>query len=184
MGSKETLEHEMETTRQNFHHLLDSVPEASYLHPSHNPAWINGDVLYHIALGMTLIHYEVWLTLHARGLLQAGLNIIPSRLLNNINARFADKGKQVTRQRLIHLYDHGHKGLIFNLKRINENDFEKWVNVPDELDIILSGKVTIERLFQHVKIHFDAHAGQIIFPQRFPWASGSRQPVGNVVPAV
>ena len=164
MGLKETLEQEMETARLSFHHLLDSVPEAAYLHPSHNPAWTNGDVLYHIALGMTLIHYEVWLTLHARGLLQVGLNIFPAKLLNNINARFADKGKQVTRQRLVKLYERGHTGLICNLKRMKDNDFERWVNVPPELDIILSGKVTIERLFRHVKIHFDAHVGQINTP--------------------
>ena len=161
MGLKEDLAQEMESTRQNFHHLLDSVPETTYLHPSHNPAWTNGDVLYHIALGMTLIHYEVWLTLHARGLLQVGLNMIPTKLLNHINARFADKGKQVTHQRLVKLYERGHAGLVSSLSRISEKDFEKWVNVPPELDIILSGKVTIERLFRHVKIHFDAHVGQI-----------------------
>jgi len=161
MGLPEDLAQEMESTRQNFHHLLDSVPEALYLHPSHNPAWTNGDVLYHIALGMTLIHYEVWLTLHACGLLQVGLNIFPAKPLNRINALFAHKGNQVTHRRLIKLYERGHTGLMSSLKRMRDDDFGKWVNVPPELDIILSGKVSIERLFQHVKIHFDAHVGQI-----------------------
>jgi hypothetical protein len=161
MGLKETLAEEIEITRRDFHHLLDSVPEAQYLHPSHNPAWTNGDVLYHIALGMMLIHYEVWLTLHARGLLQLGLNMIPAKMLNGINAGFARKGKQVTHQMLLKVYERGHTGLRSGLKQVKEDDFGRWITVPPELDIILSGKVTIERLYQHVKIHFDAHTGQI-----------------------
>jgi hypothetical protein len=37
MGLKEELSQELESTRQNFHHLLDFVPEALYFHPSQTP---------------------------------------------------------------------------------------------------------------------------------------------------
>ncbi len=50
---------ELEETRQNFHQLLDSVPEASYLHPSTKPAWTVGDVRYHITLGPLAIRFEI-----------------------------------------------------------------------------------------------------------------------------
>ena len=45
MGLKEDLAQELEVTRQNFHHLLDTVPEALSVHPSTYPACTIGDVL-------------------------------------------------------------------------------------------------------------------------------------------
>lgn len=161
MGLKEELAEEIESTRRDFHRLLDSVPGATYVHPSHNPAWTNGDVLYHIAVGLTLIHYEVWLTLHARGLLQFGLNLVPAKILHRINAGFARRGNRINRQTLIKAYEAGHSGLISSLTRMREDDFGRWVSIPTRLDIILSGKVTVKRLFQHVKIHFEKHVRQV-----------------------
>jgi len=38
MSIKKKLADEMEITRQNFHHLLDSIPKVFFLHPGHNPA--------------------------------------------------------------------------------------------------------------------------------------------------
>jgi len=162
VGLKEELAQEMEVTRQKFHHLLDSVPEASYLHPSHNPEWTVGEVLLHIAIGMNLIHYEVWLTLYARSSLQVGLKLIPPKLLNLINAGFARRGRRITRQTLIKTYEAGHAGLTSDLKRLQEADLSRSVYVPADLEIIISGDVSIERLFRHVMIHFEAHLEQIM----------------------
>ena len=60
MTFKEELAQELEATRQDFHHLLDSVPEVFYHHPSTNPTWTIGDVLYHITLGPTALRFEIW----------------------------------------------------------------------------------------------------------------------------
>jgi len=46
------------------------------------------------------------------------------------------------------------------LDEVKDADFEKKLNYPN-WDPILSGEVTLERLFHYVKLHFEAHAKQI-----------------------
>jgi len=160
MGLQEDLAQELETTRQNFHHLLDSVPEALYVHPSDNPAWTIGDVLYHIALGPPAIRVEIWIIRHAPWMFQA-LNDTTSKIFNWGNALFARQPKRITRQRLLKAYEAGHAGLMSSLRRVREEDWGKSVNYPEVFVSELAGVVTVERLFRYVALHFDLHAKQI-----------------------
>ena len=161
MGIKEDIAQELEATRQNFHHLLDSIPEALYVHPSDNPAWTIGDVLNHITIGLPAIRAELWMISHARGLFQFVLNDITSQLINGINAPFARRGARVTRQRLSKAYEAGHAGLMSSLRRMRDEDWEKSINYPVAFVSELAGEVTVERLFHYVKLHFDVHAEQV-----------------------
>ncbi|MEP7136046.1 MAG: DinB family protein [Chloroflexota bacterium] len=161
MGLKEELAQQMESTRQNFHHLLDSIPEALYVHPSDNPAWTIGDVLYHITLGPPAIRVEVWMIRHASWLFKYFLNDTTSKIFNWGNALFAQQPKRITRQSLIKAYEAGHAGLMSRLRRVREADFEKSVIYPESFVSELAGVVTIERLFRYVTLHFDVHAKQI-----------------------
>ena len=161
MGLKEELANELETTRQNFHHLLDSVPEALYVHPSDNQAWTIGDVLYHITLGPIAIRFEIWMIRNAPGLIQFALNDTTSKIFNWVNAPFARRGNRITRQRLTKAYEAGHAGLVSSLGRTREKDFGKSVIYPKVFVSELAGTVTIERLFRYVKLHFDVHEKQI-----------------------
>lgn len=161
MGLKEELDRDLENTRQNFHHLLDSIPEALYVQPSENRAWTIGDVLYHITLGPIAIRFEVWMIRSAPWLLTVALNDLTSRIFNWGNALFARRPKRITRQLLMKAYEGGHAGLIFSLKRVREADFEKSVIYPEVFVSELAGVVTIERLFRYVTLHFDVHAAQI-----------------------
>ena len=160
MTLKEELAHDLEITRQDFHHLLDSVPEAFYAHPSDNPAWTIGDVLHHITLGPAALRFEIWMIRHAPLLFQLGLNSFTARLFNKVNARFARR-KSHSRSSLKNVYEYGHAGIRSSLMRMREEDFQKSVMYPVELVSELAGNVTIERLFRYVKDHFDVHAEQI-----------------------
>ena len=161
MELKEELAQELESTRQNFHHLLDSVPEALYVHPSENPAWTIGDVLYHITLGPIAIRFEIWMIRKTPWLFSFALNELTSRIFNWGNALFARRSKRITRQLLIKAYEAGHAGLISSLKRVREADFAKSVNYPEVFVSELAGVVTIERLLRYVMLHFEVHANQI-----------------------
>ena len=68
MGLREHLAEELEAARGGFHQLLDSVPESAYSHPSDNPAWTIGDVLYHLTLGPPALHFEIWMIRYLPGL--------------------------------------------------------------------------------------------------------------------
>jgi hypothetical protein len=160
MGLKAELEMDLETARQNFHHLLDSVPQAFYLHPSHNPAWTNGDVLYHITLGPTAIHFEIWLIRYTPWIFK-GLNDTTSRIFNRVNGLFARHPKRIKRQGLIKAYEAGHAGLMSSLRRMDESDFARSVIYPEAFVSEVAGVVTIERLIRYIKLHCEIHAGQI-----------------------
>lgn len=161
MDIKEKLVQEMETTLQDFHHLLDSVPETYYNHPSSNAAWTIGDVLYHITLGPTALRFEIWMIVHTRGIFQLVMNDITSNIFNRINAMFASRPKRITRQGLLKAYESGHAGLISSLKRLDEDDLRKSVIYPKSFVPEIAGEVSAERLFHYITEHFDIHAKQI-----------------------
>lgn len=161
MTRQEELARELETTRQNFHHLLDSVPEAFYHHPSLNSPWTIGDVLYHITLGPTALRFEIWMIRHARRLFQLTLNNYTSGIFNRVNSLFTRHPKRITHPGLLKAYEAGHAGLMSSLKRIRDDEFQKSVVYPTSFVSELAGEVTVERLFHYVKGHFDVHADQI-----------------------
>ena len=160
MGLKEQFAQDLESTRPNFHHLLDSVPEALYSHPSDNPAWTIGGVLYHITLGPPAIHLEILMIRYAPWMFKLLTNST-SRLFNWGNALLARAPARITRQTLTKAYGKGHAGLMSSLNRLNEQDFARSVTYPPEFVSELAGEVSIERLFRYVTLHFEVHEGQI-----------------------
>jgi hypothetical protein len=160
MGLKEDLAQELESTRQNYHHLLDSVPEALYTHPSTNPAWTIGDVLYHLTIGLPALRFEIWMIRSTPWMFKT-LNDTTSRIFNWGNGLFARQPKRITRQRLLKAYEAGHAGLISSLRRVREADWGKSVIYPEAFVSELAGVVTVERLFHYVTLHFEVHAKQI-----------------------
>jgi len=158
---KEELAKELEAARLGFHQLLDSVPEAFYHHPSLNPAWTIGDVLYHITLGPPAIRLEIWMIRRARGLFQLAMNNLTSSIFNKSNALFARRPKRITGQSLLTAYEAGHAGIMSSLRRTREDEFQKSVRYPESFVRELAGEVTVERLFRYVKVHFEIHAEQI-----------------------
>ncbi len=161
MGLKEELIAELESTRRAYIQLVDSIPVESYGHPSGNPAWTTGDLLYHIALGPPAILAEIWMIRHAGWLFGTLLNNRTAAIFNRANTWFARHRIRITPQLLIQSYERGHAGLLASLQRIPETEFSKSVNYPDTFVAELAGWVTVERLFRYIKLHYEVHARQI-----------------------
>jgi len=160
MGLKEELEGDLETARQNFHHLLDSVPEAAYVHPSLIDGWTNSDVLYHITLGPRAIRFEILMIKNIPWIFKA-LNDFTSEIFNWGNALFARHPKRITRQRLIKAYEAGHAGLMSSLRRMDESDLAKSVLYPESFVSEVAGVASIERLYRYIRLHCEIHGAQI-----------------------
>lgn len=158
---KTKLINEIRETREKFLALVDSIPEADYGLPTDNPAWTVGDILYHITLGPHALSFEIWMIIHARAVFQLGMNIFPSKFFNKINARFARRGNRINRQMLIKAYGAGHAGIRSRLRRTREEDMQKSVVYPAELEPMLAGECSVERLFHYMQDHFEAHARQL-----------------------
>ena len=164
MGLKDELEADLEAARQGFHHLLDSVPEAAYVHPSLIDGWTNGDVLYHITLGPPAIRFEILMIKNIPWVFK-GLNDFASGIFNWGNALFARYPKRITRQRLIKAYEAGHAGLMSSLRRMDESDFARSVIYPESFVSEVAGVASIERLFRYIRMHCEVHAKQILMKE-------------------
>ena len=161
MSIRDELVNELESTRREYLHLVNSVPEEFYERPSANPAWTIGEVLYHITLGPPAIRTEIWIIRHAGWLLSALLNNWTAGIFNRGNALFARHPKTITPQTLIRNYERGHAGLLTSLRTMQDTDFNKAVHYPASFVAELAGVVTVERLFRYIRLHFEVHASQI-----------------------
>ena len=87
--------------------------------------------------------------------------LVPKRLFNWLNAVLTRHGaRRLSREFLAREYDQAHQAALRALESVSEQDLQKSVYYPD-WDPLLSGEVTVERLFRYIKSHFDSHAAQI-----------------------
>ncbi|HAV76286.1 MAG TPA: hypothetical protein DCX53_02930 [Anaerolineae bacterium] len=162
MSLKEELAREMEITRQNFHHFLDSVPETLYHHSSDNPAWTIGEVLFHISLAPRFLTADLRMIIGQAWISKLIGVFMPKSIFDKLNEHFTKRwaSRNMTREKLGHAYDKAHKNAMRALDSLKEEDFEKSLEYPD-YDELLTGVVSVERLYRYITIHFNVHAEQI-----------------------
>jgi len=161
MSLKEGLIREIEETRERFILLVNSIPESDYNLPTANPDWNVGDMLFHITLGPPTLAFETWLIAHVRGFFQFVLDYAPASILERFNGLYARRGKRITPQSLIKAYEEGHARILSRLKRTAESDLAISMIYPAEFVTMLSGVVSLERLFHYVKQHYDDHVREL-----------------------
>lgn len=161
MSIKDELRAEMIETRAAYHHLLAQIPDEIFSMPSDNPAWTIGEVLFHMSLAPRFMVTDLKAILTSPWLARIFMALVPEALFHRVNERFTRYGaRNLSRAFLAEQYDRAHERALKSLEALQETDFSKAVQYPG-YDPLLSGVVTVERLYRYVKIHFDAHAGQI-----------------------
>lgn len=162
MSLKEELVLEMENTLRDFHHLLDSVPEALYDHPSDNPAWTIGEVLFHITLAPHFLTADLRMILGQAWISKFIGMFMPKSIFDKLNEYFTKRwaSRNTTRAKLAHAYNKAHKNALRALESLNETDFQKSLEYPN-YDELLGTNVSVEGLFRYIRGHFEAHAEQI-----------------------
>ncbi len=161
MNTKKQLEIEIEETRQRFHQLLQTIPDETFSHPSGNPAWTIGQVLYHMSIAPRFMVKDVAIILKHPALLQWLPKLFPERLFHWLNARLTRYGaRNLDRQFLANEYDNAHTTILQTLNALTEDDLQIIVHYPD-WDPLLAGDITLATLFGYIKRHFDSHQAQI-----------------------
>lgn len=161
MSAREKLRMEIEETRKSFHQLLESIPDEAFGLPSDNPAWTIGEVLYHMSIAPRMLGTDVKMIVNQNWFYKLVPAIIPKSLFDWFNKILTRYGaRKLTREFLAAEYDRAHQATLKALDEVEEADFEKKLNYPD-WDPLLSGEVTLERLFHYVRAHFDVHAAEI-----------------------
>jgi len=84
--------------------------------------------------------------------------IIPKKVFDWTNKHLTRRGaRNLSREFLKKEYDKAHEATLKALEEVKDSDFGKKVNYPD-WDPLLSGEVTLERLFGYVMVHLlDIH---------------------------
>lgn len=161
MSTREQLRQEIEATRVAFYQLLDSIPEEAYDLPSDNPAWTVGEVLYHMSIAPRLLGNDVKMIVQQNWIYRLVPALIPKAVFDWLNKVLTRYGaRNLSHDFLAREYDQAHNAALQALDGVADTDFGKRLHYPD-WDPLLSGDVTLERLFHYVKVHFDAHAVQI-----------------------
>ena len=153
---RQRLRSELDTTRQEFHQLLNEIAEEDLDQPSLNPTWTIREVLYHMSLAPRNLPSDVRLIRHLKWVPR-----IPAGPFNRLNAYLTQRGaRKTTKNSLAEKYDQAHARTLGALETIADEEWAFGVNYPD-WDPMLSEPVTLERLFQYISLHFNAHAQEI-----------------------
>ena len=153
---QEVMRAELEATRAAFHKLLLSIPEDDWHKPSSNPAWTVGELMYHMTVALRMLPEDVrlirWLGWTPK---------LPASLFNWLNERFTRRGaRNLTLKSIAEKYDSAHADVLTLMETIRDDEWDQGMDYPD-WDPLLSGHVTIERLFHYPALHFESHAEQI-----------------------
>jgi uncharacterized damage-inducible protein DinB len=153
---RETIRAELETACREFHALLAELSTADLSKPSLNPAWTVGKVLYHMSLAPKNLPSDVWLIRHLKWIPK-----FPAGPFNRLNVIMTRRGaRNKTKDLLAVEYDQAHTRALKCLQSIRDEEWHMGARYPD-WDPLLSGYVTIERLFHYLKLHFESHAEDI-----------------------
>jgi len=153
---KQHLRIELESTRQEFHLLLEEIPAEMLDQPSLNPAWTIREVLYHMSLAPRNLPSDVRLIRYLKWVPK-----LPPGLFNRLNAYLTRQGaRELDKSALAEKYDQAHARTLQALESVAEDEWQIGVDYPD-WDLLLSGYVDLERLFHYISLHFNAHASEI-----------------------
>jgi hypothetical protein len=159
---------ELEETRREFHALLTSLSAADWDAPSRNPAWTNGQVVFHMLFAFLLIPSLFWLIRfwsrlpdsYSRAF--ARMLDFSTPLFNRVNA-LGPRGQAVVfgRRRAGPIYDRVHRSILRQVDSIKDDDWGRGMSYPRRWDPDFGAFMTFESLFRYPTQHFRRHRAQL-----------------------
>ncbi|HEX6291909.1 MAG TPA: DinB family protein [Herpetosiphonaceae bacterium] len=163
-----SLRGELEAARLIFHFLLDSLSDEELMRHSHNPAWTNKHMLFHMALGFFLLPILSLLVL-VFGRLPAIFSRIFARILNGatpafnlINALGAyGGGRVVPRSAMYTIFDGVYALSMQIADHLPAEEWTRGMYYPTAWDALFTPYMTLEDVFRFPVRHFYTHVKQI-----------------------
>jgi hypothetical protein len=141
---------EIEATHAGFHELLNSLSDADFKKKSGNGSWTNGQLMWHLAWGMTYVPKGVARCRASKDL------FMPRGLFNFINpwlTRWGSRG--ITQQKVGKMYDDANAQVLSLLQTIKDDEWSKGCTMAGT-------GVTIESEFRNPAEHFAEHKADIL----------------------
>lgn len=170
-ATKEAIRAELEETREAFHALSRSLSAVDRKQQSKNPAWTNGEVLFHITLAFILLPALMWLVRFFGRLPKtsskpfAMLLSLSTPIFNRLNALGPHIGGRIYHgDRLDRKYDRVHAHIVRLLDAIPDGEMRRGMYYPDKWDGLFHSYMTLADLFLYPTIHFRFHRDQLALP--------------------
>jgi uncharacterized damage-inducible protein DinB len=162
------LHAELERAGSAFRACLDSLPDSSWRKPSTNPAWTNGQVLFHIALAFILLPPLVSLArvfgrLPPRfsqgfaAVLDAGTGLF--NWVNGLGPIAA--GTVYNRARLRRKFEAVYTSLQRILPSLDSAELRRGMYYPHQWDSLFRDYMTLEEVIRYPAVHMRFHLGQL-----------------------
>jgi len=165
---KEYIRDELEVARSSFHALLDSLSEQGWYERSQNPAWTNGQLLFHIMLGFILVcplSRIMWVfgrfPRECSKAFAALLNL-GTPLFRRVNATGPRIGSRIyDRDRIGLMYDRVYARVVTRLNSLGDEELAQGMFYPTRWDPGFAEYMKLEDLFVYPTKHLKHHAWQI-----------------------
>ena len=157
-----------ESTREEFHALLDSISEEDWNKQSLNSGWSNGEIFAHILFGFIILNAllpmaRIWGRLPGKTSRPFAkfLNFItkPFNWINALGAR--GQGKVFTYRNVGKIFDKVLSSLISKANTIHGDEWQSGMYYPTKWDPNFSDFMTLEKLFLYPVAHYKFHRNQI-----------------------
>jgi hypothetical protein len=157
-----------ESTRDEFHTLLESISEEDWKKQSLNSGWSNGEIFAHILFGFIILNAllpmaRIWgkLPRESSKPFAEFLNFItkPFNWINALGAR--GQGKVFTYRNVGKTFDKVLSSLISKANTIHGDEWQSGMYYPTKWDPNFSNYMTLEKLFLYPIAHYKLHKNQI-----------------------
>lgn len=148
--TRESARAEMESIQTQFHALLDSLSPEEFKRKSGNGAWSNGQLMWHMAWGLSYIPNAV-------GRCRSGKSLnLPRGVFNALNpwiTRWGSRG--ITPEKVAKMYDEANAKAMTVLDTVQDDEWSKGCSMAGTA-------VTIESEFRVPAVHFAEHHADIL----------------------
>lgn len=167
-SKREEILLQLDTTRAQFHTILDWLSEQDFQKQSLNPGWTNGEIIAHMTFGFIVVNVllpmaRLWgrLPKVSSKWFARLLNLLtgPFNWINALGAR--GQGKVFTYQRVGRIYDRVYFSLVKKAHSIRDDEWERGMYYPTKWDENFEEFMTLEKIFRYPVRHFNFHLTQI-----------------------
>jgi hypothetical protein len=148
---------ELDSARTEFHSMLDSLSPGDWERPSANPAWTNGQLLFHILFGFLLVP-RLWRIMALFGRLPTGWSRRFAALLDASTPVF---NRVYGPKALARSYDRAHSTVARRMLSIPESTWIRGMYYPTRWEPGFSEFMTFADLPRYAIVHQRHHRGQL-----------------------
>ncbi|MBI5230591.1 MAG: DinB family protein [Coriobacteriales bacterium] len=163
-----SIHEDLERSRARFHALLESLSAEEWDAPSRNPAWTNGQVIYHILFAFMLVPSLFWmikfwsrLPWGASRAFAAVLDF-STPLFNWVNA-LGPRGQArvLGRKRAEPIFERVHRSTLRKVDSLHGSEWQRGMHYPTRWDPSFGDFMTFEDLLRYPSKHMERHLRQL-----------------------